>query len=242
MPGPELVAVQRQAGLEPQRVARAEPGGRDPGARRTASQSAGASAAGTCDLDAVLARVAGAGDDAASPHARRTANRGTAAASGSTVGEQRARLRALHREHRARRGDVGELDRAVGRVAPRRTRRAARSVFDAFGITKKRSASTHHTMMSSTTCASAGSSRCVYCARPGSILRRSLVSSHCSSVERARPRALDRAEVRHVEHDRARRGTPGARRARRAYCSGMSQPPNGTMRAPSARCCASSGL
>ena len=74
-------------------------------------------------------------------------------------------------------------------------------MFDAFGMTKKRSSSTHHTMMSSTTCASSGSSRCVYCASARRDLARSLVSSHCSAVERARAAALDGAEMRHVEHD-----------------------------------------
>jgi hypothetical protein len=51
-----------------------------------------------------------------------------------------------------------------------------RDVFDAFGITSKRSDETHHTMMSSSTEPSCSWSRWVYCARPGRILPRSLVS------------------------------------------------------------------
>ena len=91
----------------------------------------------------------------------------------------------------------------------RRTRPAASPravvtppVFDAFGMTRNRSGSTHHTMMSSTTCASAGSSRCVYCARPGPIRPQVVGERPLQRVERARPRDLHRAEMRHVEHDR----------------------------------------
>src|SRR5439155_16411 len=54
-----------------------------------------------------------------------------------------------------------------------------RSVFDALGMTSNCSSSSHHTMMSSSTEPSS-SSRCVYCARPGAILRRSFVKPRCS--------------------------------------------------------------
>ena len=75
-------------------------------------------------------------------------------------------------------------------------------MFDAFGMTKKRSGSTHQTMMSSTTCASSASSRCVYCARPGSMRPRSFVSSALQRRVRVRAGAFDGAEVRDVEHGR----------------------------------------
>ena len=68
----ELVAVQRQAGLEPQRVAGAEPGGLDAGGRAPRPRPRRARIGRDGDLDAVLAGVAGAGD-----HARRRPPRST---------------------------------------------------------------------------------------------------------------------------------------------------------------------
>ena len=53
-----------------------------------------------------------------------------------------------------------------------------RLVFDALGMTSKRSSSTHQTMMSSVTDPVA-SRRWVYWARPGEIFRRSLLSEYC---------------------------------------------------------------
>src|SRR5690606_737265 len=64
--GAELVAVQREPGLEPQRVAGAEPRGGDPG-RQDRVPDPGRAHDGDGDLDAVLARVAGPGDDAGVP-------------------------------------------------------------------------------------------------------------------------------------------------------------------------------
>ena len=58
------MAVQRQPGLEPQRVAGAEPGRRDAGADDRRPTATAAGVGGHRDLDAVLARVAGAGDRA----------------------------------------------------------------------------------------------------------------------------------------------------------------------------------
>ena len=58
-------------------------------------------------------------------------------------------------------------------------------------------------MRSSTTCASSGSRRCVYCARPGSMRSRSLVSAHCSVANAPAPCDPQRSEVRDVEHDGA---------------------------------------
>ena len=60
---------------------------------------------------------------------------------------------------------------------------------------------THHTMMSSTTKPSSFS-RCVYCARPGATLRRSLVSVDWSASNMSGPSTAHRAEVADVEDDR----------------------------------------
>ena len=100
-------------------------------------------------------------------------------------------------------------------------------------MTSKRSSSTHHTMMSSSTEASASSSRWVYWARPGPILPRSLVSAACRRSKRVGALDPHGAEVADVEHDRAGRGRPGARRSCPSGTdSGMSQPPKGTSLAP----------
>ncbi len=94
MPGPELVAVQGQAGLQAQRVAGAQAGGH---ARRRASTACperfGGRSAGHRDLDPVLAGVAGAGGHAQACPARKRRPPGsgrTAAASGDH-GASRAR-------------------------------------------------------------------------------------------------------------------------------------------------------
>ena len=58
------------------------------------------------------------------------------------------------------------------------------SVLDAFGITSNTSSAIHQTMMSSSTDASASSSRCVYCARPGATFPRSFVSARWSRALR----------------------------------------------------------
>ena len=59
----QLVAVQRQAGLEPQRVARAQSGRFDAGGEQCVPHVTGG-VDGHCDLDAVFAGVARAGDRA----------------------------------------------------------------------------------------------------------------------------------------------------------------------------------
>ena len=240
--------MQRQPGFEPQRVARAEPRRRDAGVEQRAASTATARGRGHVELDAVLAGVAGARDPARArrrTRAARTANRAhRRRASGATAAEQLARLGPLHREHRARRGDVVDLALAPavedGRLAERVDERLRCSTRSA--SRGSRSGATHHTMMSSTTCASSGSSRCVYCARPGPMRSRSLVSAHCSAANAPAPVHAHRAEVRHVEHDRVL-----AARAvllEHAACTGSASPSRRTraIRAPSARCSASSGL
>ena len=63
MPGPQLVAVQRQAHLEAQGVAGAQASRGDPGAGHGVPHGGGV-VGGHGQLDPVLARVAGAGHDA----------------------------------------------------------------------------------------------------------------------------------------------------------------------------------
>ncbi len=212
MPGAQLVAVQRAAPPRgaacrgrPARPARRPP----PGPRRQKS----ARALGRHgDLDAVLAGVAGAGDEALDAVPGRTGPRGSARRPpprASPVASSAAGRRALH-------GDDGPLGRDVDR---RRSPSAAttRSVFDALGMTSKRSSSTHHTMMSSSTEASSSSSRWVYCARPGLDLAQ-VVGERRLQARRRRRRPVDahRAEVAHVEDDgRGAAGQVLGERARR---------------------------
>ena len=91
-----------------------------------------------------------------------------------------------------------------------------RDVFEAFGITSKRVSSTHHTMMSSSTDASSASSRCVYCVRPGAILRKSLVSARCrrsnafAPVTRTVPRWLTSNATAFVRQARCSASVPAA--------------------------------
>ena len=103
----QLVAVQRQAGLEPQRVA-------GPEARRASTPAAstrvphrGGGLGRHGQLDAVLARVAGAGHDARDAEPRRPSatrnRRGRPAASGATRGQPLAGVGALHGDDRPRR-------------------------------------------------------------------------------------------------------------------------------------------
>ena len=191
---PELVAVQRQAGLQAQRVAGAEPGRADAGGddrlpqvappRRPARRSRRrARPCSRCRPRRTACRPTSAAA---------TRKRPTAAASGKTVAEPFERPRPLHGEHGTVVGRLVAADRrrAPGRCstrwASRRTRRRRRC---------------HHTMMSSSTEPSASSRRWVYWARPGAILPRSLVSARCSALERIVARDADGAEVGHVEHD-----------------------------------------
>ena len=113
-------------------------------------------------------------------------------------------------------------------------------VFEALGITSNRSSSIHHTMMSSTTNPSS-SRRCVYWALPGWIRVRSLLKEccRCSKASAPRTRTVPRwltskatAEVRQV---RCSVTVPDG------YAKGISQPPNGTILAPSSKCDACSG-
>ena len=60
----DVVAIQAQAGFEPQGVARAQPGGFDFGLRQQRARQRLGVLGGHRDLEAVLAGVAGAGDKA----------------------------------------------------------------------------------------------------------------------------------------------------------------------------------
>ena len=110
-----------------------------------------------------------------------------------------------------------------------------RSVLEALGMTSKRSSSTHHTMMSSSTEASSGSSRWVYWARPGPILRRSLVRAVCSRsrasgpVTAMVPRWLTSKATADSRHALCSAMVPAG------YDNGISHPPKGTSLAPRAR-------
>src|SRR5271166_1991113 len=104
-----------------------------------------------------------------------TANRRTVAASGATASRRR----------RASGPCTATIARSavVSRPPMAATTRA---VFEALGITSKRSSATHHTMMSSVTEPSSAS-RWVYWARPGPILRRSLVKVCCKRSKASGP-------------------------------------------------------
>ena len=204
----ELVAVQRQAGLEPQRVAGAEARParcRRRGARPTSRRRLGGRHG---DLDAVLARCSRCRPRrrARPPtSSRATWNRPTAAASGNTVAR---RSRAAGP---APRGSPAWPVTSASSPTPRASR--TRAVFEAFGMTSKRSSSTHHTMMSSSTEASAGSSRWVYCARPGADPVEVVGERRLQAVEGVGSLDPHGAEVADVEAPPRRCGTPCARRS-----------------------------
>ena len=238
MPGPSSWPCSGSAGLEAQRVAGAE--ARPERSRRssrpptpTRPRRPGRRSRRRARRCSRCRRPCTACPPSSPPRRRK---RPTAAASRPHRRQPLGRLRPLHREHGARRAWCRR------RRWPRRTR----SVFDAFGITSNTagpspSAGCHHTMMSSSTDASASSSRWVYCARPGAILPRSLVSVRCSWSWASAPsrRTVPRCDTSNT--------TAASRQARCSaivpprYSSGMSQPPNGTMRAPRLRWTESSG-
>ena len=116
-----------------------------------------------------------------------------------------------------------------------------RSVFDALGITSNTSSSTHHTMMSSRTDASLASSKCVYCARPGPIFKRSLVRTDCNLFSEPAPstRTVPRCDTSNIAAEE--RHAACSANVPAAYASGISHPPKGTILAPSSRWTASSG-
>ena len=164
-----------------------------------AAHSVGRGLGGHGDLDAALARVAGAGDRARHAVATRRGRRGSV----------------RRRRHRGTPSPGGRSPADPARPArrarassrARRWPRGTRSVFDALGITSKTfdasspSPGCHHTMMSSSTEPSASSSRWVYCARPGATLARSFDSAVLQGRPARRRRRPHRAEVGHVEHD-----------------------------------------
>ena len=154
------------------------------------------------DLDAVLAGVAGAGDDPLAHRERpRTAARRRPPR--STAREQRARARALHGEHRARGGDVGELDRARRPGAAASAAAAdSRSVFDAFGMTRNRSAldPPHDDVVDDVRVDRVEQVRVLRA--PGRDAAEIVGEQPLERVVRSPAAELDRAEVRHVEHDR----------------------------------------
>ena len=176
--GTELVTVQRQRGFEPQRVASTEPGGHGAGGDESVPERSG-DIGRNRDLDAILAGVAGAGDDARGRRATCTG----ATRNRPTCGRLRP-----ERSRRVVRA-VGPWTAITARSCvvsrPPITART-RSVLEAFGITSNTAVSPpldgcHHTMMSSSTDASASSRRWVYWARPGPIFDRSFVKARWST-------------------------------------------------------------
>ena len=73
---------------------------------------------------------------------------------------------------------------------------------------------------------------------PGGVVARDVLDR----LERVAAGDLDLAHVADVEEARARSGPPDARATMPEYSTGMSQPPNSTMRAPSDRWRALSGV
>ena len=147
------------------------PAGRDPGVEQRPPHRR-RRRAGHVQLDAVLAGVAGAGD----PAARRRRTRAARTAKRGDRAPRRARPRPAAPAPRvpaprARRASAVTSSivhsPAPWTAAASPSASTSGAVFDAFGITRKSPGATHHTMMSSTTCASSGSRRWVYCARPG---------------------------------------------------------------------------
>ena len=167
------------------------------------------------ELDAVLARVAGAGDDARRRRAMRrraTRNRPTAAASGATRRQALAGLGPLHGDDRPRRGDVRRRrSRRRRRVGVRRVRHDV----EALVVDPPHDDVVEHRGVVS-------SSRCVYWARPGAILPRSLVSAAAARSSASPTLDPHGAEVADVERDGCGAAGPvlgeRAGRVRRAAC------------------------
>ena len=236
MPGPSSWPCSGSAASR-RSVSRApSPAGHDAGAGDRGPQ-VGCGRGGHGDLDAALAGVAGAGDDARrrpSHVAWPTRNRPTAAASGNTVRQPLA-----WPADPARRAPPA---RAVVSRPPIAAR--TRSVFDAFGITSNTSSPSpppHDDVVEHRARRPRRAGGCTAPARAPILAE--VVGQR--ALQRARRRRRPRPGPCRGATRRTRRrrcGRPGARRScRSAYASGMSQPPNGTIRAPSARCTASSG-
>ena len=235
--------MQRQAGLEPQRVAGAEPRGRDagveqslPARRRPARRARGARRrlrpCTRCRRPTrARRRTRSAARRSAAPRPRR-ARRGP--------GARALRVPAPRARRATSVTSSMSHSPAPWKSAASPSASTSGSVFDALGITRKSPGAVHHTMMSSTTWASSSSSRCVYCALPGAMRSRSLVNAHCNVANApapctcTEPRCDTSNTTACSRHARCSSSTP-------VYWMGISHPPNGTMRAPRARCCASSG-
>ena len=168
-------------------------------------QSAGGVLGGHMDLDAVLAGVPRAGDDAVDVTPRARVRPRTAAprrSSGDTVPSQLARLRSLHREHRPGRRDVGDLA-----VAALRRVRVFERADDRVGVRRVRHDEQlvvvdppHDDVVDDVGVVGIEQVRVLRPARtdPAEVVgERPLEHRH-----RARPGDPHRPEVRHVEHDR----------------------------------------
>ena len=119
----QVVAVEVEADLEAQRVARAEAGRRRAARDERVPDRAGVAGRDE-QLDAVLAGVAGAADERGAP-ATCGSTRGEALgqrAPSASAGDDLARARALHGEHRVVVEAVGDLDVEAARRARGTTR------------------------------------------------------------------------------------------------------------------------
>ena len=192
-PRAELVAVKRQPGLEPQGVAGAEPrrhrprgdDGAEELARRLGRHGA---------LDAVLAGVAGAGDDAdgATRRSKRaTPKCATAAASGATLATDGAGRGSLDGDDRPVSRRVVAADRVAHRGGVRGVGHDVEGLF------------VEPPDDESSTTEPDSSSRCVYWARPGRDLPEVVREGRLQVLEGAGARDPHGAEVAHVEHDSA---------------------------------------
>ena len=186
--------MQGQGRLQAQRVPGPEPGRLHPGPEHRFPERRG-DVGGHRALHSVLAGIAGAGRDARSARPTRTGSPGSGPRR-PPPGETAAR------RARAVGPWMAIMARSLVTSLPPRASRT-RAVLEALGMTSKVSASIHHTMMSSSTDPSASSRRWVYWARPGPILLRSLVSVDCRRSQAPRAAEAHRAQVAHVEGDRA---------------------------------------
>ena len=246
-PRAELVAVERQPGLEPQRVAGAEPGGRDPGVEQRAASTRGRGVGGHVELDAVLAGVAGAGDPArASPRERRPAPPRSAP-------PRRARARPPASSARA----SGPCTASTTRVAVTSSTVALAPAVEHRGLAERvderrgvrrvghheevaRRDPPHDDVVDDVRVVGVEQVRVLR--PPGRDAVEVVGERPLQRGERAGAVHAHRAEVRDVEHDRAL----AARAVLLEHAGVLDRhlPPAelGTMRAPSARCSASSGL
>ena len=230
----QVVAVEVEADLEAQRVARAEAGRRRARGARSASHTAPASSGCEQQLDAVLARVAGAADE--HPARRRRCAGGGACAAGSrpsaSACDDLARPRPLHGEHRVVVEAVLDLGVEVLGVAlePRQVLLVVGRVGDG-----------QEAVLGEAVGEEVVEDAAVLAAQHASTARRPRGSAATSLDSRRWSRASAPAGPRvSISPMCETSNTPAAPRTATcssrmpAYCTGISQPAKGTSRAPAA--------